>query len=173
MFYIYLFYLSPQHYWPQHFITQYNPYIHTQYIFSFPLNFLSPPHPLAVTFHPHWATFHAYWTTFHPHWATFLPHWASLHPHWATFHPHWATFHPHRVTFLFFSFVPFPALFLLIQYSSLVMGWYACCCAGMSCCCAGKNLLRYFSAPGFSWTEQGRSAGRDSNPGLPYSSPTR
>ena len=42
---------------------------------------------------------------------------------------------------------------VLIQYSSLVMGWYACCCAGFSCCCAGKNLLRYFSAPGFSWAE--------------------
>ncbi len=62
---------------------------------------------------------------------------------------------------------------VLIQYSSLVMGWYACCCAGISCCCAGKNLLQYFSAPGFSWANQGRSAGRDSNPGLPYSSPTR
>ncbi len=47
---------------------------------------------------------------------------------------------------------------VLIQYSSLVMGWYSCCCAGFSCCCAGKNLLRYFSAPGFSWAEP-----RDSN----------
>ena len=49
----------------------------------------------------------------------------------------------------------------LIQYSSLVMGWYACCCAGISCCWAGKNLLRYFSAPGFSWAEprEGRRAG--------------
>ncbi len=36
------------------------------------------------------------------------------------------------------------------------------------CCCAGKNLPLDF--PGLN---QGRDAGRDSNPGLPYSSPAR
>ena len=42
---------------------------------------------------------------------------------------------------------------VLIQYSSLVAGWHACCCAGISCCCTGKNLHRCFPAPELSWAE--------------------
>ena len=60
---------------------------------------------------------------------------------------------------------------VLIQYSSLVMGWYACCCAGFSCCCAGKNLLRYFSAPGFSWAEPREGYRAEFEPGTAVHQP--
>jgi hypothetical protein len=54
---------------------------------------------------------------------------------------------------------------VLIQYSSLVMGW------GTAAAALGKVCTVAFLLLDFPGLNQVRGAGRDSNPRLPYSSP--